>query len=497
MHRLLGLPEQWSASYSAFAQAIHPDDQGFVQERIQSALRGEQAYDCEFRIVRPKGEVRWLTARAEVVRDDAGEPVRMVGVNFDITRRKRAEEDLARFNADLERQVREDAAKLVQLQKMESVGQLTGGIAHDFNNLLMAVLGSLEILRKRLPEDPKLRRLIDNAIQGAERGAALTQRMLAFARRQDLKPQPVAIPELVGGMKDLLKRSLGPQIKIETRFALDAPKALVDPNQLELAILNLALNARDAMPEGGRLSIEVDEETISPGGSLAPGAYVRLRIVDSGTGMDEETLRRATEPFFTTKGVGKGTGLGLSMVHGLAEQSGGHFRLKSELGRGTCAEILLPVALEAVSPLGESVEALEAQEPRSSRPLSVLAVDDDAIVLTGTADMLEDLGHRAIKAPSGPAALDLLRSGERVDVVLTDQAMPGMTGVQLAREIRAEWPGLPVVLATGYAELPEGAGGLFARRLGKPFRQEQLAAALGRAVEAASGKVVPLRSRGG
>ena len=235
---------------------------------------------------------------------------------------------------------------LLQSQKMEAIGQLTGGIAHDFNNLLMAVLGSLELMRKRLPDDPKLLALLENAVQGAQRGSTLTKRMLAFARRQELKQEAIDIPELVRGMSDLLQRSLGPSVAIETRFPLVSKPVLGDANQLEMILLNLTVNARDAMPDGGQIVIAAREEVLRPGeGSrLKPGAYVCLTVRDTGIGMDEATLRRAMEPFFTTKGPGKGTGLGLSMVHGVAEQSGGWFTLRSRPGEGTTAELWLPVA---------------------------------------------------------------------------------------------------------------------------------------------------------
>jgi CheY-like chemotaxis protein len=245
------------------------------------------------------------------------------------------------------------------------------------------------------------------------------------------------------------------------------------------------------MPDGGRLIVRVDEETIREGGILPPGLYVRLRLSDTGTGMDEETLKRATEPFFTTKGVGKGTGLGLSMIHGLAQQSGGRFNLRSELGRGTTAEILLPQANPQDQSLGEPVpERIVDQIASANKPLSVLVVDDDGIVLIGTCGMLEDLGHHPVEARSGPEALGILRSRRSVDVVLTDQVMPGMTGVQLASAVAAEWPGLPVVVASGYAELPESATRLAVERLSKPYHQADLAKTAG-AVR--SGKVVPLR----
>jgi CheY-like chemotaxis protein len=363
---------------------------------------------------------------------------------------------------------------------MEAIGQLTGGIAHDFNNLLTAVLGSLELMRKRLPDDPKIMALLDNAVQGAQRGAVLTKRMLAFARRQELEFETIHVPELVLGMTDLLQRSIGQAISIETRFPIALKPILADANQVEMALLNLVVNARDAMPEGGQIILSAREETLRQGtpGNLSPGRYVRLSVTDTGEGMDEETLSRALEPFFTTKGLGKGTGLGLPMVHGLAQQSGGRFDLQSRPGQGTTAELWLPVSQE-VPATGKPRMQSAAGVERRAVPLVVLAVDDDNLVLTNTVAMLEDLGHTAIGAASGSAALDILRDGNSIDLVITDHVMPHMTGLQLAQAIEAEWPVLPVVLATGFAEIPSGAMKL--PRLPKPFGQSELALALVRA----------------
>jgi len=404
--------------------------------------------------------------------------------------------ELAATNAELELRVeqrtreREAAiAQIHEMQKMESLGQLTGGVAHDFNNLLMAVLGNLNLLQKRVPDDPRLRRLIEGALQGAERGATLTKRMLAFARRQELKPASVELPGLIDNMAEMLRRSLGPATDITTTFQAGLPRVQIDPNQLELAILNLALNARDAMPLGGSLAIGARWETLAQdnGLGLSPGPYVCMSVADTGSGMDEATLRRAIEPFFTTKGVGKGTGLGLSMVHGLAAQSGGLMRIASRVSEGTTVELWLPVsAAERAAPLPEP-----AVPGRVAPPCRVLLVDDDALILTGTAAMLEDLGHRVIETGSAAAALDVLRSGTVVDLVLTDQAMPGMTGIELARQISQAWPGLPIILATGYADLP-GGDDLNLPRLSKPYLQEELAAQIADLVTTPVSRVLPL-----
>jgi signal transduction histidine kinase len=395
--------------------------------------------------------------------------------------------ELAHANADLEQRVeertREREAALAQvheMQKVESLGQLTGGVAHDFNNLLMAVLGNLDLLRKHVPDDPKARRLIDGAIQGAERGATLTKRMLAFARRQELKPETVDVPSLVDSMVEMLGRSLGPGVRITTDFEPDLPPTRVDPNQLELALLNLALNGRDAMPLGGKLVISAHREHVLAGDvpGLAPGDYVCIAEQDTGHGMDEVTLKRATEPFFTSKGAGRGTGLGLSMVDGLVAQSGGAMRITSRPGLGTTVEMWLPVSqvTEATRPRPAPMPSVE--DTRSCR---VLVVDDDPIVLSGTAAMLEDLGHAAIEAASAEQALELLRAEPTFDLIITDHAMPGMTGTELAAQIRLAWPKLPVVIATGYADLPAEVQ-LGLPRLSKPYRQQELAELVGRMI---------------
>jgi signal transduction histidine kinase len=408
--------------------------------------------------------------------------------------------ELAQTNAELERRVeqrtREREAALAQvheMQKVESLGQLTGGVAHDFNNLLMAVLGNLELLRKLVPDDPKLLRLINGATQGAERGATLTKRMLAFARRQELKPETVDVAALVDSMVEMLRRSLGPEIRIVTDFAHDLPPTRVDPNQLELALLNLALNARDAMPIGGGLTISAHCErvTASDISGLQAGDYVCIVEQDTGHGMDEATLKRAAEPFFTTKGAGRGTGLGLSMVDGLVAQSGGAMRISSQPGVGTRVELWLPVSRQAAA---DRPRPAAPELVAEIAPCRVLVVDDDPIVATGTVAMLEDLGHVALEVPSAEAALHLLQSEPgAVDLVITDQAMPGMTGAELAASIRRTWPDLPVIIATGYAEFSSDPE-LRLPRLTKPYRQQDLATMLARVVGIGSGTPIAVDS---
>jgi PAS domain S-box-containing protein len=420
--------------------------------------------------VRKDGSRFWASVVLDTIKEDCGEIIGFAKITRDITERRNAQRALE--------QAREE---LFQAQKMEAIGQLTGGVAHDFNNLLMAVLGSLEILKKRMPDDPALLPLLDNAIQGAERGAALTQRMLSFSRRQELHMETIDVAALVNGMMDILSRSAGPLAKLKADLPANLPVITTDPNQLETAILNLVVNARDAMPEGGTIMLAATGKSLSgKDGLLSPGRYVCISVVDRGMGMDQETLKQAATPFFTTKGVGKGTGLGLSMVQGLTAQSGGKLILRSRPGEGTTAELWFP-AEEAEQTVTAAEVPLEKTDASLKRSLRILAIDDDSLVLMNTVLMLEDLGHQVLDATGAADALDILRH-EHVDLVISDHAMPDMTGAQLAAEIRKGWPDIPVILATGYAEIPPGGGLQDLLRLGKPFSQRQLGEAISRAM---------------
>jgi signal transduction histidine kinase len=427
--------------------------------------------------------------------------------NADLERRvEERTAQLRKFNEELELRIEERTrerelalAQLFEAQKMDTIGRLTGGVAHDFNNLLMAVLGSLKLLEKRLPDDPQMRRLLQNALQGADRGKALTQRLLAFSRRQELKPEAVDVTRLMTGMEELLKRAVGHGITCHVELPTDLPPILADANQLELALLNVALNARDAMPAGGTIKVsavahsvgargvkarrhgDLSPETSAP--NLPAGEYVLITVVDTGDGMDAATLAKATEPFFTTKGPGKGTGLGLSMVQGLAGQSGGLLRIQSEVGAGTVVELWLPKAKSAPVSIARLPETLSPNV--AITPCKVLIVDDDVLVMTGTSAMVQDLGHTAIEAQSAAEALGLLSAGVRVDVVLTDHAMPSMTGLQLAECIQEKYPGLPIILATGYAELPTDPMTMGIPRLAKPCTQLEIATAIQAVMSAA------------
>ena len=446
--------QHFSCFYTKEDQALDLPMRG-----LRTAVR-EGRTETEGWRVRKDGSRFWANAVIDAIRV-GGEIIGFAKITRDITERREAE------------------ARLRQAQKMEAVGQFTGGAAHDFNNLLMAVLGSLELLRKRLPDDQRMRALLDNAVQGAKRGASLTQRMLAFARRQELKREAVDLSSLVNGMSELVERSVGPSVHVEVHMPRQLPRVGTDATQLETALLNLAINSRDAMLGGGTFTISAREERIEAAHitGLGPGQYVCLSVMDTGHGMDEKTLSRATEPFFTTKGIGKGTGLGLSMVDGLTAQSGGKLMVHSHLGQGTTVDLWFLVASETRPAADQVLPPDTAAVSAPGRQLVILAVDDDSLVLMNVVAMLEDLGHKVIDAASGSKALQVIEADPSVDLVLTDQAMPGMSGVQLIGAIRARRPTLPLILATGYAELPSGIDRTIGR-LAKPFTQQELANAI-------------------
>ncbi|HTZ70699.1 MAG TPA: response regulator [Acetobacteraceae bacterium] len=387
---------------------------------------------------------------------------------------------LEQANAELELRVeartreREAAlAKVAEMQKLESLGQLTGGLAHEFNNLLMIILNNLQRLHSAIGSQPGAASALQRATYAAETGATLTKRMLAFARRQDLRPETVAVKAVVEGMVEMMRHALDPTIHIVSDIATDAPPISIDRNQLELALLNLGLNARDAMPGGGTLTITAGK--VAPPEAppeLPPGAYVLLEVSDTGTGMDAATLARASEPFFTTKDVGKGSGLGLSMVYGLVAQSGGLMRISSIEGKGTSIRIWLPAAAATT----EARQPCRTPETPAQPPekLRILLVDDDPLILMDAAEMLTDLGHQVFEAKSGAEALQLIRDGCDVDLVVTDHGMPQMTGARLAQELQHARPNLAILLATGYAD-DELSRRLNLPRLDKPYSQFDLA----------------------
>jgi nitrogen-specific signal transduction histidine kinase len=369
-----------------------------------------------------------------------------------------------------ERRQAEDALR--QSQKLEAMGQLTGGVAHDFNNLLTPIIGSLDMLQRNHVGSERERRLIDGALKSAERAKTLVQRLLAFARRQPLQPSAVDVATLVEGMGNLIASTTGPQIRVVTEAGPALPPALADPNQLEMALLNLSVNARDAMPDGGTLRITVSCETLGPihPAQLPPGDYIRLSVADTGVGMDEATLTRAIEPFFSTKGVGKGTGLGLSMVHGLASQLGGALTISSKIGVGTNIDLWLPATEEPAAADALVAEPIDDQGHRGT----ALLVDDEELVRASTAHMLAELGYRVVEASSADEALSLMAREPDIDLLVTDHLMPGITGADLAREVQGQRPSLPVLIVSGYADAEGIAPDL--PRLTKPFRQDELAA---------------------
>ena len=421
---------------------------------------------------------RWYDVYAFRVGDPAS--ARVAVLFNDISRRRIIEEELRELTASLEQRVRtataEREAALAQLheaQKLETLGQLTGGVAHDFNNLLTPITGALDMLQRQFGRaDARAERLIGGALESAERARTLVQRLLGFARRSPLQTRPVDLGELLEGMRDLIASSVGASVELRLRYPAGVPAAMADHNQLELAILNLCVNARDAMPAGGRLTVAVEPVTLATGEvpQVPSGRYLRLSVIDTGIGMDAATLARAVEPFYSTKEVGKGTGLGLSMVHGLASQLGGGFRLTSAPGEGTRVDLWLPASEQAP----DDRRAAPVEVAASVR-LSILLVDDEPLVRAATAEMLRDLGHQVVQAVSGPDALARFRADE-TDVVVTDYKMPRMSGAELAAQLRHLAPALPVLLITGYTGPAEDAPDL--PRLDKPFRRPELAAAL-------------------
>ncbi len=385
-----------------------------------------------------------------------------------------------RLTAEIAERERAEA-RLVQAQKMEAIGQLTGGIAHDFNNLLTAVIGSLDLLLRRT-DDEKIRRLASMALQAGERGATLTAQLLSFSRRQHLSPVPVEPNQVVASMADLLARSIGAAVTVELDLADDVWRAMVDPTQLEVVLLNLAINARDAMPSGGVVRIATRNLAAVPDAltaELNPGAYVSIQVADTGAGMTPAVLARAFEPFFTTKGQGKGTGLGLAQVYGFARQSGGTVRIVSAENEGTVITLYLPRTTEVADPV-----AIERLAQATGSRQRILVVDDDNDVRGVAAQMIEEIGYQVVAAASGSEALTEFGRAS-FDLVLTDVVMPGMSGVDLARRIRAVAPAMPLLFASGYADVATFGDELAAETvLKKPYRIGEVAARIGDALSA-------------
>ena len=420
--------------------------------------------------VRKDGSRFWAHVTIDPIRNEAGKVVGFAKITRDNTEKKQSESALARAQQ-----------ALFQTQKFESLGQLTGGVAHDFNNLLMAMTASLELISKRIPQnDERTLQLLLNITKGAERGAVLVQRMLAFARRQELTITSVDLAFLIQGMVGLLERALGPAGTLVLDIPDQLPAMHTDAHQLESALLNLVVNARDAMPNGGTITIQARQEFAPmPGVELRSGKYLRISVIDSGWGMDERTVLRATEPFFTTKGVGNGTGLGLSMVQGLAEQSGGKVRISSRLGSGTTVDLILPTNGSLrdpdVRPIAQQMERPDNEMNRTG--LVVLVVDDDELVLSATSALLDDMGYRVLEASGGKRALELVARTPVIDLILTDQVMPEITGLQLANAVHAIRPDIPIVLASGFSDIGTPVP-KHIYRMTKPYSRKQLESAL-------------------
>ena len=454
--RTLGYTEAETIGRSYHDFIVHDDVQPTVA-MLKKAASGMDVDGFENRYRHKDGSIHSLAWNTSV------EKGLIYAFGRDVTDERAREAEMQ----SLEQQLR-------QAQKMEAMGSLTGGVAHDFNNLLTPILGSLDMLQRKGVGNEREQRLIAGALQSADRAKTLVQRLLAFARRQPLQTTSVDLSLLVRGMAELVSSTTGPQIKVVVDAAEDLPPAKADPNQLEMAILNLAVNARDAMPEGGTVRITVDAETVGRQhrANLAPGRYLRLSVADTGVGMDEETLRRAIEPFFSTKGVGKGTGLGLSMVHGLASQLGGAITIRTTLGVGTTVDLWLPQSVER---LGE-MRPVNQVAPFTKGCGIALLVDDEDLVRLSTADMLIDLGYTVVEAASAEEALKLVDHGLQPDVLVTDHLMPGMTGTELARMLQGSRPATKVLVVSGYAEAEGVAPDL--PRLTKPFRSVDLARSL-------------------
>lgn len=481
---MFGISADVPVTLRDFHEGLHPEDREATIEAFSAAVDPERRalYEVDYRTIgREDGIVRWVAAKGRAVFDAAGRCLRFTGTAVDVTPRKVAEEQLRELNATLEMRVAEAIAErevvqqaLRQSQKMEAMGQLTGGVAHDFNNLLTPIVGTLDMLQRRSVGGEREQRLISGALQSADRAKTLVQRLLAFARRQPLQLVPVDVAKLVSGMGELIASTTGPQIKVIVDAPQALPAAMADANQLEMAVLNLSVNARDAMVNGGTIRISASEERVDSGhrSNLPAGEYICLSVADTGEGMDPATLARAVEPFFSTKGIGKGTGLGLSMVHGLASQLNGALTIQSSPGLGTHVELWLPRSITpqvAVLPSGEAMDRQSAQG-------IALLVDDEELVRATTSYMLADLGYHVVEAESGEEALRLIEAGQPFDVLVTDHLMPGITGTELARVVKSLRPGIGILLISGYAER-EGLDP-DTPRLNKPFRKDELAASL-------------------
>ena len=464
--RLFGLAPDAVVTYEgSFLAGLHPDDREGADEAVRRAIdpSGTGRYDIEYRTIGLEdGKERWVSATGRAF-FERGQGERFVGTVIDITERKATEARLHQLNEKLEEQVEAEIGKraaaeeqLRQAQKMEAVGQLTGGIAHDFNNLLAGISGGLEIIERRISQGRTdgIERFINGAQTSAQRAAALTQRLLAFSRRQTLDPKPTDVNRLVFGVEDLIARTAGPAIRVEVVGAAGLWPARIDTAQLESALLNLAINARDAMPEGGKLTIETANKWLDDRAGrerdLPPGQYISVCVTDTGTGISRDIVDRIFDPFFTTKPIGQGTGLGLSMIHGFVRQSGGQIRVYSEPGHGTTMCLYLP---RYTGEIADDAGSLEAAIPEMGAGETVLVVDDEPTVRMLIVEVLEEAGYVALEAEDGPSGLRILQSDARIDLLITDVGLPGgLNGRQVADAARLGRPDLKVLFVTGFAE---------------------------------------------
>ena len=492
-----GCDENAGFAYQDWLNAVYIDDQPRMRAALQHSLESGADFVMEFRNVWPDGSLNWVDVRARAIRGKNGRVSRLAGVSSDITERKLAETQLLQLNETLEQQVEERTSQLRhneevlrQSQKMEAVGQLTGGIAHDFNNMLTGIIGSLELLRRRVARGrtEDLDGLIDLGVTSANRAAALTHRLLAFSRRQSLDSKPVEMNGLVHSMGELLNRSLNESIRLEMNLEEQLWTAEADPNQLESALLNLVLNARDAMPDGGMLRIEtynrhLDRTFTNAYENLLPGDYVVLAVSDTGSGMPESVIRRAFDPFFTTKPIGQGTGLGLSMIYGFAKQSHGHVAIDSTVGEGTTVRLYLP---RFHGNKEETAPSIASDAVQAKPGETVLIVEDDPAVRALVSQVLSELGYAYLEVSDGTSAVPVLESDQRIDLLISDVGLPGMNGRQVAEIGRQLRPDLKVLFITGYAEHAAVRAGFLdtgMQMITKPFAFDNLTAKVREMIE--------------
>ncbi|MDJ0910976.1 MAG: PAS domain-containing protein [Woeseiaceae bacterium] len=485
---LHGVPaDAFKGRYEDWSQNVHPDDLAGAQDAFRDSLEKDVPFDIEYRVVHPDGSMRWIKGDAIIVRDADGQPVRVVGSNVDLTAMRKAEQEL-----------KDAQALAAQAQKIETVGQLTGGVAHDFNNLLAVILGNLELLMARLEEEGLTRddskKYIEDCIEAAQRGADLTHSMLSYARKAQLNPVAVDVNETVLQTRKWISRTMDARVRIETHLEPQIWSVLADRGSLQSALVNLLVNARDAIEDSGRIvietaNVELDEARANSYG-LTPGRYVSLTVTDDGVGVSAEYIERIFDPFFTTKAAGEGTGLGLSMVQGFVKQSNGAIQVESDSEAGTTFHLFFPATYGDAVGRDESAFRSEASATVGRGPagVRVLLVEDQREVRTVLEEMLSSAGYRVETAESGDEALELLDSDESFDLIVSDVVMPGeLQGPSLARAVRERNPRMPFVFLTGYNNLSDAAERSIDEQdacLIKPVRQEQLLEAIRKRVSA-------------